>query len=152
MRDQVSHPYKTTGKIIVLSNLISIFLGYKLEELDDQILPIVLFLGLCVWFGVDDGYDVGCLHHVEDSCAVAATEEHAVSTFRVANDPNVQRVPKYINSQYLQQRWHCTVLLFNSSHRVHIFAFITSEEIFKCLVTLPRNMVLFGTVIFLSKR
>jgi hypothetical protein len=64
MRDQVSRQYKTTGKIIVLCNLIFIFLGYKLEELDDQILSIVPFLGLCVWFGVDDGYSVGCLHHV----------------------------------------------------------------------------------------
>jgi hypothetical protein len=60
MSDQVSHPYETTGKIIVLCNLIFIFLGYELEELDDQILPIVLFLGLFVWFGVDDGYGVGC--------------------------------------------------------------------------------------------
>ena len=82
---------------------IFIFLVYKLEELDDQILPIVLFLGLCVWFGVDNGYGVGCLHHVEDSCAVAAREEQAASTFRVASDPNVQRVPTYISSQCLQQ-------------------------------------------------
>ena len=30
--DQVSHPYKTTGKIIVLYILIFIFLGNKLED------------------------------------------------------------------------------------------------------------------------
>jgi hypothetical protein len=32
MSDQVSHPYKTTGKIIVLYILIYIFLGSKLED------------------------------------------------------------------------------------------------------------------------
>jgi len=32
VRDQVSHPYKATGKIIVLCSLIFIFLDSKLED------------------------------------------------------------------------------------------------------------------------
>jgi hypothetical protein len=32
VRDQVSHPYKTTGKITVLYILIFVFLGSKLED------------------------------------------------------------------------------------------------------------------------
>jgi len=32
VNDQVSHPYKTTGKIIVLYNLIFKFLGSNLED------------------------------------------------------------------------------------------------------------------------
>jgi len=78
-------------------------MGYKLEE-HDQIFPIVLFLGLCVLFGVD-GYDVGSLHHVEDSCVVGATEEHAASIFRVASDPNVLRCQyASVHSAYGRQR------------------------------------------------
>jgi hypothetical protein len=32
VRDQVSHPYKTTGKIILLYILIFVFLDSKLED------------------------------------------------------------------------------------------------------------------------
>jgi hypothetical protein len=41
MSDQVSHPYKTTGRFIVMYILIFVFLDSKLE------LDVILIINLC---------------------------------------------------------------------------------------------------------
>jgi hypothetical protein len=46
VRDQVSHPYKTTGKIIVLYTLKQILTGFCFTELHDCVHPY-FFLAYC---------------------------------------------------------------------------------------------------------